>query len=359
MKTSKIAIVYDRVNKFGGAEQVLLSLHRLFPEAPLYTSVYDPEGATWAKDWHVQTSFLQRVPFAKHHHEWFGWLMPVAFESLDLSPFDIIISVTSEAGKGVITNSRQLHLCYCLTPTRYLWSHTQEYGSGRLGWLKRSVFSLLREWDYIAGQRPDQIIAISQHVADRVKKYYGREADAILYPPVAFQSSRSTVQVEREYFLVVSRLVPYKKVDIAIQACLKAHKKLLIVGMGSDETRLRKIANGNPMIRFEGFVSEGKLAEYYERAIALICPQEEDFGIVSVEAQSYGTPVISYEKSGMVETIIPGITGLLFSEALEETLQEAEGKHWDRERIVTHSKEFSEEKFLGHWKKLIAQYSVK
>jgi glycosyltransferase involved in cell wall biosynthesis len=358
MASKQIAIVYDRVNKFGGAEQVLMALHNCFPDAPLYTSVFDPRGADWVKSWNVRTSFLQRIPFAKEHHEWFGWLMPLAFESLDLSGFDVVISVTSEAAKGILTSPNQLHICYCLTPTRYLWSHTFEYGSGALGWLKRLFFTSLREWDGIAATRPDRFIAISEHIARRIEKYYKRGVDGVIYPPAQIQHQKLQKRDKGDYFLTVSRLVPYKKVDRAIQACIRANKKLIIVGTGSDEARLRQIANNNPLVSFAGFVSDSKLSELYAGAIALICPQEEDFGIVSVEAQSHGVPVLSPAKSGMVETILDGETGVIYRHDLEEAMQRAEGISWDTDRIRKHAAIFAEEVFERHWKKLLGSYSV-
>lgn len=353
-----IAIVYDRVNKFGGAEQVLLELHSLFPNAPLYTSVWDQDGSKWAGDWEIRPSFLQHLPFAKKHHEWFGWLMPLAFESLDLSEFDVVISVTSEAAKGVITSPNQLHICYCLTPTRYLWSHTHEYGKGKLGWAKRLIFSMLREWDYVAARRPDKIVAISRHVANRIEKYYDLQADAVIYPPVDTDRKEVGTKGKGNYFLVVSRLVPYKKIDQAIQACLRAQKNLVIVGTGSDEKRLKEMANGSQLITFMGFVDNSKLADLYVGATALVCPQEEDFGIVSVEAQSLGIPVISNAKSGMVETIRDGKTGVIYTDDLVRALHQAETTVWDTNDIQAQARLFDREAFDRHWKKLLVSYSV-
>src|SRR3989338_4038247 len=184
----KVALVYDRINKLGGAERVLMALHRIWPEAPVFTSVYDPEGTLWCRDWDIRTSWLQNIPGAKTNHESLGWLMPLAFESLDLSGFDVIISVTSEAAKGVITRSGQLHVCYLLTPTRYLWSHEADY----LVQLPRivrplgmAVQSRLRVWDYMAGQRPDYFFSISKLVQKRCLKHYRRGAE-VGYSPVIF-----------------------------------------------------------------------------------------------------------------------------------------------------------------------------
>lgn len=359
----KIAIVYDRINKFGGAERVLQVLKEAFPDSVLYTSVYDPKKATWVGDWEVRTSVLQYVPFAKNHHEWFGWLMPLAFETLDLSAFDVIISVTSEAAKGIITRPGQVHLCYCLTPTRYLWSHTHEYGRGRFGWLKRLFFTRLRDWDYVAGQRPDRMIAISSHVAARIEKYYNRKVDQIIFPPVSLSKTQYPMpQTRREYFLVVSRLVPYKRVDLAVQACISANQKLVIVGTGSDMHRLKTIAQGSSLITFAGFVAEEKLKGMYQGAKALLCPQEEDFGIVSVEAQDSGIPVISYAHSGVAETITPEKTGLLFEsqtvDSLIKALQKYESIGWDGKEIHDSVTRFDREHFITTFAKAVADAVV-
>ena len=223
----RVALVYDRINKFGGAERLLMALHEIWPEAPLFTSVYDSNGADWAKGWDLKTSFLQSIPFAKKWHEGFGWMMPLAFESFDFSDFDVIISVTSEAAKGIITNPRQLHICYLLTPTRYLWSHANDYLSEvpkLLRPLARIVQAKLRIWDYISAQRPDYFIAISEHIRKRCWKYYRRESE-VVYPMLPLVLKRSHLSVpqgktlsDKEYFLVVSRLVPYKRIDLEIKS---------------------------------------------------------------------------------------------------------------------------------------------
>src|SRR3989344_2367668 len=234
MQYDKVALVYDRVNKWGGAERVLLMLHEMFPDAPLYTSVYSREKAPWANVFpEVIPSFLQKFSFLRDRHELLAPLMSLAFESFDFSGYDLVISVTSEAAKGVITKPGTLHVCYCLTPTRYLWSHFDTYFSARggpaFGWkgITKPVVTYLRSWDKIAAQRPDVVIAISTAVQDRIKKYYNRGSE-IIYPPVDIEkfqrksvdttSLRSDVVKQRRYFLIVSRLVPYKKVDLAIEA---------------------------------------------------------------------------------------------------------------------------------------------
>lgn len=317
--------MYDRVNKWGGAERVLLALHEMFPDAPFYTSVYDEKGAAWALSFpKIYTSFLQKIPFAKRAHEFLGTFMPLAFETFNFDKYDLVISVTSEAAKGIITKPGTLHICYMLTPTRYLWSHYDLYfKSPILRFISKPVVNYLRVWDKIAASRPDKIIAISTEVARRIKKYYGRDSE-IVFPPVDdFSSHRKKLLLRgpllgaasRNFFddayLYVGRLVQYKKVDLLVDVFNKLGKKLVIVGSGSEEKRLKTKSKKN--IKFVGEVSDGELIGYYCGAKALIMPQEEDFGITSVEAQSFGVPVIAYNKGGAQDTVIDGKTGVLFS----------------------------------------------
>ncbi|MCX6705383.1 MAG: glycosyltransferase [Candidatus Woesebacteria bacterium] len=276
----KTAIVYDRVNKWGGAERVLLALHEIFPDAPLYTSVYDPIGAPWAKVFpKIKTSFLQKFPFARSNHELLAPLMPLAFESFDLTKFDLVISV-----------------------------------------LIAPFVDYLRKWDKVASSRPDKIIAISSEVKNRIKKYYGRESE-IIFPPVNTSMIRINRVNERKHYLVVSRLVSYKKVDLVIEAFNKLGYPLVIVGTGREEKKLKRKARNN--IKFAGQVSEKDLTMYYTNAKALIMPQEEDFGIVAVEAQSFGVPVIAYKKGGTLDTVVNGVTGLFFEKQTFKPLEKA------------------------------------
>lgn len=350
MKSSKVAIVYDRVNKFGGAERVLLALRELYPDSVLFTSVYDKKGASWVGDWEVRTSWLQHIPFATTRHEWFALLMPWAFSSLNLSQFDLVISVTSEFAKNVATSGSQIHVCYCLTPTRYLWSHTNEYAQGFLSFAKRVAFSFLRTIDIKAARKPDVYFAISELVKHRIETYYHRTVDAVIYPPTNMMAHRGQVSKERASYLVVSRLVPYKRIDLAITACIALSRELIIVGSGSDEGRLRRLAGGNSLIHFEGSVSDERLHELYGHARALLCPQEEDFGLVSIEAQSHGTPVISYAKSGVIETLIDAQTGILFTSQTDQSILKAlvkfENMKWDVVRISKHAQSFDQKTFM-------------
>jgi glycosyltransferase involved in cell wall biosynthesis len=353
-----IAIVYDRVNKFGGAERVLLALKEAFPNSVLCTSVYAPTAASWVGNWMIHTSFLQKIPFFRTRHEKAALLMPFAFETLDVSSFPIVISITSEFAKAVVTRTDQLHVCYCLTPTRYLWSHTHLYAGKRFGWLRQFFFSSLRHKDFVAATRPDTYIAISTFIQSRIEKYYRRPVHSVIYPPVEIVD-QTTTSLQRSFFLVVSRLVEYKKIEIAIRACIQADVPLVIVGTGSDRSRLEQVAGGDARISFTEFVSEEELSSYYRQAIALLCPQEEDFGIVSVEAQSYGTPVISYAHSGVAETIVENKTGLLVEdqhvESFVRAILAANTTTWNHDAIAMQAKKFEKELFISSFQETISK----
>jgi glycosyltransferase involved in cell wall biosynthesis len=353
----KVAIVYDRVNKWGGAERVLLALHDIFPEAPLYTSVYDPENAPWAKVFPiVKTSFLQKIPFTKTNHEFLATFMPFVFESFDFSEFDLVISVTSEAAKGIKTKKGTYHICYCLTPTRYLWSHNQEYFKNKLLKIVSKPFvKALQKWDKIAAQRPDELIAISTEVQSRIRKYYGRKSK-IVFPPVAISINRN-VDHSKKYYLVVSRLVKYKKVDLAVKAFNRLKLPLIIVGTGREERKLKRMAKKN--IKFVGKVSEKELAKIYGSAKGLIMPQEEDFGIVAVEAQMNGVPVIAYKKGGAIDTIIDRKTGIFFksqtTDSLVSAINEFEKNQFVVDNLFTNVRRFSKEIFRKEIVDLVAK----
>lgn len=365
MIVPRTAIIYDRVNTFGGAERVLIELHKLFPDSVLCTSVYDKQGAPWATEWKVIPSFLQHVPFAKKHHQWFALLMPLAFESMDLSMFDIIISVTSESAKNVITRPDQLHICYCLTPTRYLWSHTHFYQGGHTAWLKQLLFSPLRMIDWVSARRPDVYVAISRTVQERIQHTYQRTVDAVIYPPVTSVALDLHVTNKSESSLLcVSRLVPYKRVDLVIQAAQELNLPLTIIGTGSDERRLRSLVRTGQQVTFLGRVSDAQLTAAYQEATLVVCPQEEDFGIVAVEAAMRGLPVVGYARGGIGETVVDGVTGVIFHEQTIESLcgaiQRALGRKWDGKRIHAHAMQYASdvfaEEFLAlvtkHWEKL-------
>jgi glycosyltransferase involved in cell wall biosynthesis len=357
----KVALVYDRVNKWGGAERVLLALHKLFPDAPLYTAVYNKKKAAWAHVFTVHSSFLQSFPFAKSSHEYFAPFMPVAFESMLFGRFDLVISVTSEAAKGILTKPKTTHLCYCLTPTRYLWSGYNDYFPTQFSKIvSKPAVSYLQAWDTVAAQRPDGYIAISREVASRIKTYYGRESD-VVYPPVTLgiqNTSLSEKKLTAGYFLVVSRLVSYKKIDIAIKACNELKLPLKIVGSGSEMPYLRSIAGKT--IEFVGNLTDAQLVEYYKKSLALLFPGLEDFGLTIIEAQRFGKPVIAFKKGAAIETIIEGKTGCFFSEqsakSLQSAIQSFLQQSYNPLDCIKNAERFSQEKFEEDFMKVIKKY---
>lgn len=367
----KVAIVYDRVNKWGGAERVLLTLHEMFPSAPLYTSVYNPETAQWANIFpRVYTSFLQKIPHAKSNHEDMAPFMPLAFESFNFDRYDLVISVTSEAAKGIITKPKTFHICYCLTPTRYLWSHYSTYFPNKASRVMlKPLVSYLKAWDKIAAQRPDVMVSISTTVRNRIKKYYGRDSE-IIFPPVEIDKFKSHITPEslddnpvvnnHNFYLVVSRLVSYKKVDLVVKAFNELGYQLIIVGIGREEQNLKNIANSN--ITFVGNITDSKLIALYQSARALIFPQEEDFGLVAVEAQAAGTPVITYYKGGSQDTVNRNITGVFFydqtSDSLVAAVREFEKTRFTKKNLIKNADRFDKKIFITKFQQLIKKYTT-
>lgn len=325
---TKIALVYDRANtRFGGAETVLLALKKLYPQADLLTAVYHPKHATWAKTFKVIPSFLQKIPLAKKHHRLFLPLMPLAFEALDLNHYKIIISVTSAEAKAVITRNDQLHVCYLLSPPRYLYHYQENYWQSQklLRWpiiksLAKTILAYLKKYDQLAAQRPDVIIPIAEVVKNRINKYYpGLASYPVIYPPAdvtAFQKiiEKNTEQkqlADRPYYLVVSRLVPYKNIDLAIQACVKNHRQLIIVGDGPEKKPLHQLANKltsahSQQIIWRKNASQTELSQLYGHAQALLMPGLDDFGLTALEANLHGLPVIINRHSGAAEVLRHG-----------------------------------------------------
>lgn len=358
----KVALVYDRVNKWGGAERVLLALHELFPDAPLFTAVYNSITANWASVFKVHTSFLQYFPKATSAHELYGWLMPLAFESFNFDEFDVVISVTSEAAKGVITKPGTVHICYCLTPTRYLWSGYKEYFSNLFfRFVTKPIVWYLRRWDIIAATRPDVMIGISKEVQNRVRKYYNRDV-ALIYPPVSLVTgSKQETNEAKGYFLVVSRLVQYKRIDIAIEACNRLKLQLRIIGNGSQKSKLQSLAG--PTITFLGNLTDEELVEYYKNCRAMLFPGIEDFGLTIIEAQNFGKPVIAHKAGGAMETIIEGKTGTFFSpqtvNALIEVLKGFDEKKFNVQHMQKHAAYFGQKRFVEDWKHLLDKLKKK
>lgn len=348
----RVALVYDRLNKTGGAERVLVAFSELFPAADWYTSVWDKKGAPFSNNWRVKSSFISKIPYLRLHHEYFPLLMPFIFESLDFSQYDLVISIGSAECKGIITKPGTIHLHYCLTPTRYLHSHQEEYLTNRL---YKLLSNPLRAWDLVASTRPDKMIAISTQVKKRIKQYYHRESE-IIFPPVDTKRlmitptirqsdmlNRRFADFPKKYFLVVSRLVPYKKIDTLIHVFNQLpNKNLVIAGVGSEMVRLTKLAGKN--IKFLGAVPESALPSLYQGATAYLQANEEDFGISMVEAQAAGTPVIAYGLGGAADIVKAGKTGILLSDnsvaSLKTAIDNFDAKRFDREACQKNAKRF-------------------
>lgn len=318
----RIAFVHEYLNQFGGAERMLASLCELFPRAPIYTLLYDERSTKGLfKDRTIRTSFLQHMPFAKAKHTWYPLLMPLAIEQFDFSNFDLVVSVSASFAKGVVTKPGTRHICYCLTPPRFLWDSSQKFVEdfGFPAPIKKMILpfiSYLRIWDHHASRRVDEFWTISEFIGSRIQKYYNRSS-VLIYPPVEV-SKFSTSSELGNYFLMVGRLVSYKKFDVAIEAFNRLGLPLKIAGVGPEQKRLQKMAERN--IEFLGNVNDDQLASLYSRARALVFPQEEDFGIVPLEAMASGRPVIAYRSGGTLETVIEGETGMFFDDQSPETL---------------------------------------
>lgn len=321
----KTALVHDWLNQIGGAENVLEALVGLFPATPVYTSMYAPRIMPDSyRTWDIHTSFMQRLPGVAGHHQAYLPFYPLAFEQFDLSGFDLVLSNKSAFCHGVITPPETLHVCYCLTPTRFLWmyeAYRQREGLGRMADLAlRPVLAWLRLWDRLAAERVDHFIAISRAVQTRIKKFYGRDS-AIIYPPVDVERFTPSNRAPGDYYLAGGRLIPYKRVDLAVAAFNQLELPLIVFGDGRDRAALQDRAGAN--ITFVGRVSWEELAQLFQHCRAFIFPGLEDFGIAPLEAQATGRPVIAFAGGGALDTIIDGETGRLFYQPTAQALADA------------------------------------
>lgn len=363
----KVALVYDWVNKYGGAERVIEALHLIWPKAPLYTAVYDRKKAPWADSFKVHPSFLQNIPFAKSHHEFFPFLISFSFESFNFDEYDVVISVTSYAAKGIITKPKTLHICYCLTPTRFLWSGYETYkskpGFGLLDPLVRIILSpvtaRLRAWDYVAGERPDIYFAISNEVKNRIRKYY-HHTSTVIYPGVDCElfTVPSNPHKNSKYFLIVSRLVSYKRVDIAIEAANNLRLPLKIIGTGNQKGKLKNLA-GDTIEFINDHLTDSELVRYYQDCTALIFPSEEDFGLTPLEAQACGKPVIAFRGGGVQEIIQEGINGAFFYPqepvALINVLKNFDPRKYPPVTCRENAEKFDKKIFMTKFKKFVEE----
>jgi glycosyltransferase involved in cell wall biosynthesis len=345
-----VAIVHDFFCNLGGSDQVVADLHRLYPQAPIYTLLVSDRnrGAKLLEGMDLRPSFVHRLPFARKRHEPYLPLFPLAIESLDLTGYELVLSSSHVCAKGVIPPPKALHICYCHTPARYAWDLRFLY-SQRLNPLLRAynavVMHRLRLWDVATTSRVDHFVANSRFVAQRIRRYYRRSA-TVIYPPVD-TGYFTPGGKDEDYFLIVSRLTGYKRIALAVQAFDRLDDQLLIIGDGPERRQLQ--ARAGPNVRLLGALSREEVRDHMRRCRAFVFPGKEDFGITPVEAQATGRPVVAYGGGGALETVVDGITGVLFSEqtpeALCEAVQRLSAISFDRDAIRQHALGFDRELF--------------
>ena len=348
MRGMRVALYHEYFTHWAGSEEVARELHALFPDAPVYTLLVweGVRRSTFLRDAEVRPSFIQRLPLAGRWYKPYAWLFPLAVEALDVRGFDLVLSSVHGWGKALVTSPGALHVAYCHTPPRYLWDQLPAYGGRGLRRLAlEALASLLRVWDVAASRRVDHFLANSTFVAQRIRKYYGREA-TVVHPPV--DTDYFTPGGERgDYFLLVGRLVAYKRPDLAVRACTALGVPLRVIGTGPELPRLRRMAGGS--VHFLGWQPREVVREHYRRCRAALLPGVEDFGLVPVEAMACGAPVVAYGGGGALDTVVPGQTGLLFPqptvEALQEALVRARETPFDDASIRAHALRFGVARF--------------
>jgi glycosyltransferase involved in cell wall biosynthesis len=349
----KVAIVHDDLVQWGGAERVLLGISELFPEAPIYTSVFDLSNNSLKQNFgskKVITSSLQKIPYWKKLYKAFMPFYPYSFEQFDFSEYDLVISQTTRFAKSIITKPETVHICYCHTPPRFLWNFSGEKTSKIL----EPLLSSLRLYDRVSGQRPDVFLAGSENARRRIKRVYQRDSKVLL-PFIDLERYKNVVPFDGDYYLVVARLNKYKRVDLAIDVCKKTHRKLKVVGTGPMLDEFQK--NEGKSIEILGKVPEELLMSLLSGCKGLIVTAEEDFGLTPLEAQALGKGVIAFGEGGAKETVVDGKTGVLFKEQSTDSLVEALEKF---EKMEINSKEcrdqaekFSKERFQDELLELV------
>jgi glycosyltransferase involved in cell wall biosynthesis len=355
----QIALVHDWLTGMRGGEKVLEVLCELFPEAPIFTLLHNPRSVSRIIESHpIKTSFIQHLPLKRTHYRFYLPLFPKAIESFDFSGFRLIISTSHAVAKGAIPRKDALHICYCHTPMRYVWEQYDEYfGPGRASVVTRAVMHRvaprLRAWDVRTSNRVHAFIANSRNVADRIRNYYGRPAE-VLYAPVDVSTFPLSLTNDGSY-LMVSALVPYKRIELAIEACERLGRTLKIVGIGPELKKLR--SRESRIISFLGWQSDVELSRLYGSCRALLFPGVEDFGIVPLEAMACGKPVIAFARGGALETVVDGETGVLFAEqtvdSLVEAIRKSETMIFSPAAIRKHAQQFDRPHFQSRLKTMI------
>ncbi len=343
-RTRRVALVHDRLEQNGGAERVLWALHSIFPEAPIYTSIWNQRAVPGFRECDVRTSWMQRLPAIEKRPRLYAALYPLAFAGLRLEDFDLIISLTSSFAQGIRTNGSSFHVCYCHSPANFIWRPEAYFLRSSTRALTTPFRSWLKVWDRWASRQPDLYVVTGRPVAERVKSFYHRSA-SIVPPPI--EAKWFARHQSDDFYLVAARLVPHKRIELAIEACSRLGLPLVVTGTGRSSGRLRKLATRD--VRFTGFVSDDELRDLYTRARAVIVPSEEEFGLVALEAQAAGTPVIAFDQGGSRETVVDGVTGIRFAPQTVEGLVAAIGRFnrctWDRTAIQANAARFDEARF--------------
>jgi len=355
LQDKKIAIVCDWINDWWGSELVISDIMETFPNADIFTSVFFQEWNPifeWRK---ITTSFIQKIPILNKSHKLALTLRPLAFESFNLSEYDIVISSTSAESKWVITKPECLQICYCHTPTRYFWSHTQEYLNMMEFWILNfigkkiapKVFHKLRQWDFVSSARPDYFIWNSKNTVSRINKYYKREAE-VIYPWTDLSKFKFTDKKE-DFYLYVGRCIPYKKFDLIVDSFNENWKKIIIVTNTNNKLYKELLSKSNENITWKLSISREETLDLFSRAKAFMFPPEEDFWLVPVEAMACWTPVIAYWKGWATETVIDWKTWIYFQEqtvkSINKAIEKFENTHFEHKKIREHSENFSKEKF--------------
>lgn len=351
----EVALIHDYLTQYGGAERVLDELHAMWPEAPVMVALYEPTLMPGRyRTWDIRPSGLNRFPMVRCKHQALLAMYPRAFESFDLCDYDLVISSSSGFAHGVLTGPQTVHVCYCHSPPRFLWDYHAYARRERLGRLARALvgtqLARLRVWDHASAARADSWVATSRLVQDRIRKFYGRSS-TIIAPPV--DVGRFEVRDRPgQYFLMLMRLVGWKRPEIVVEACTRLGLNLVVAGDGRAEPHLRQIAG--PTVRFVGRVDDAGMRELYANCNALILPSEEDFGITPLEAMASGRPVIAYGRGGVLDTVIPGRTGVLFSEqssdCLAEALESFDANDFDSRHIRRHAEAFDSTRFRARFR---------
>jgi glycosyltransferase involved in cell wall biosynthesis len=361
----KVAIVCDWLTGIGGAERVVLELHKLYPKAPIYTSQYDPSAIDWFNDADVRTTWLQRLP--SRLKKFLPLLRAWTFSRMDLSEYDLVLTSSGAEAKSIKTGAKTINICYLHSPTHYYWTRHGDYMSQPgfpvgFNWLAklglRLLIGPLKRWDRRASKQPDFIVTNSTYTQNNIKRYYRRDS-FVVFPPVEVDrfKRRASSETLRHGFVVAGRQTPYKRFDLAIEACNDVKVPLVVIGDGPDHKRLEKL--GGHSTTFLTNVNDIDIVNHFQTALGFIMPNADDFGIVAVEAMAAGTPVIAYNKGGALDYILPNKTGLFFERQtvknLSKQIEVAISKNFDYDAICEHAKEFSAECFRKNMREYIKQ----